>query len=294
MAQNNGVQHSYSHQNTRMTRPMVQTASPYHHKLSIPQQPHTLMASNENIIYAQDIASPYSFASSPLSHSNHSSNSNSTIVHAHDYLYLQPQQQQSQVVHMMKENTNNQYPRLYVPNKHDTMSMHKYNDILVQPQRYNYQSTLGQSGTYHRMSQIPMQQSSSHVHPDTFQRKPISISQHIPQISVNKETEPMKVAKDIEFYRFQQLILWKDLYKQYEKSYSIYTKVKMLISSHYNGNITEEIVGTFKLEQMVNKEKFQKIMEQSYSKFISDQMKQDFNITNTANNNKQIDGIYFF
>ena len=66
----------------------------------------------------------------------------------------------------------------------------------------------------------------------------------------------------------------------------------MLTSNDCNDNTTADMVGTLKLEQMVNKEQFQKIMEQSCSKFIFDQMKQDFNMTKMDNTNKQIDGIF--
>ena len=320
-AQNNEIQYSYNHQNTGMTQPMIQTASSYHYNPSIPGQPQPLITANEDMSYAQDMASPYSFASSPLTHSNHS---NRTPVYAQDYQYFQPQQQQQQ----SQMNNNKQYQREYVSSEHDRMSMHTYNDIRVQPQRYNYESTISQSmpSYHHRMSQqmamhpgthrqpqksILMQQSLPSVHPDTLQRQPTSTyaSQHTPRIPANKtsnteipmivskqqEIEPIKVAKDIEFYSIQQSILWRDLYKQYQISYSIYTKVKMLISTDYNGYITEDIVGTIKLEQMMNTEKFNKIMEQSYSKFILDQMKlpnKHFSIKNTADNNKRIDGIF--
>ena len=139
----------------------------------------------------------------------------------------------------------------------------------------------------------------------------MSTSQNVPRIPVNKVSnteipkivpvkqqaiEPMDVRKDIGFYYIQQSILWNDLCKQYEKCLHL-SNVLRTGNLRNNENISEVMVSTIKLKQMVNKEKFQEIVEQSYTKSITEQMRfinyEDLNVTNTANKN-QIDGILFF
>ena len=164
------------------------------------------------------------------------------------------------------------------------------------------------------MSQIPMQQSSLPVHRDTHQPQPksaaIATKKYIPRIPVDKApntripkvapmkqkpTESMEVTKDVGFYYIQQSILWNDLYKQYEKCLHLSNVLKSNNLGN-NENISEVMVSTIKLKQMVNKEKFQEIVEQSYTQFITEQMRfinnEDFNVTNNANEH-QIDGIFF-
>ena len=297
-------QYASSHQDHMMTQPMVPTASPYHHNPSIPAQAPMLTTINENIVYAHDMPSPYSFASS-----------NSTVIHGQDTVYAQDYHlPQPRHVVNVPVNNNNQYQMQSVPKKHVTIPMNRYNSMPAQPKQYKHQSTVAQSVqaqpkqyNYPRpavscqvMQQIPTQQSSLAVHSDTHQQHQASIarSQNVPRISVNKVPNtkiPMVETASIELYSMQQTRLWNNLCYEYQKCQSLSTKCEILASGHYTGNILED-VDTVKLEQIMNKKTFQKIV-QYYTKVMTEQMRfinnEDFNVTNTCNK-KQIDGIFSF